>query len=117
MTIAPDRNASKRERYETLETTSGREYVAPAGKALVITEIVATGPNGTTVSVGYSDRNVEDPLRPPTGAVEIWSATFETDTAPAGFNVNLRIPGGKYVWSCAVQGAWAMPVAGLEEAA
>ncbi len=117
MTIAPDRISTLRGLYEALETTSGHEYKAPMDRALVITEIVAAGRAGTTVSVGYSDRNVEDPLHPPAGAVEIWSATFEADAVPAGFTVNLRIPGGKYVWSCAVDGAWAMPVSGLEEAA
>lgn len=117
MTIAPDRTTPATGLYEALETTSGHEYMAPVGRALVITEIVAAGRAGATVSVGYSDRNVKDPLRPPAGAVEIWSATFETDSAPTGFDVNLRIPGGKYVWSRAEDGAWAMPVSGLEEAA
>lgn len=117
MTIAPERITSAEGLYEALETTSGHTYKAPVGRALVITEIIAAGRTGTTVSVGYSDRNVEDPFHSPAGAVEIWSTTFETDATPAGFNVNLRIPGGKYVWSRAEKGGWAMPVSGIEEAA
>ncbi|MDA1256274.1 MAG: hypothetical protein O3C10_00285 [Chloroflexi bacterium] len=115
MTIDQNRFISRRDRYEALETPGGRAYVSPPDRTLVITEIIAAGPGGTPLSVGYADDNVSDPYRRPDGAVKIWSTTLKTDSPTAQFSVNLRIPGGKYVWSCAVKGAWAMPVSGSEE--